>query len=65
MSFLKEINKDRINWKIEFLKNGLESVEDSLHSGQKLDKVDIEFLEEESKNLRQWIKDLQEELKDI
>jgi len=62
MKSSKEINKEGISWKIEFLKNSLESVEEALYGGQKLDESDKEFLEEDIKNLKKWIEDLQKVL---
>ncbi len=64
MSSLKKINKERIKWKIDFLQNGLESVEQTLNSDQDLNEAEIEFLNEDSKNIKKWIKDLQVELKE-
>ena len=49
---------DEINWRISFLKNGYERYTDVIESGQKLEDVDREFLEEEIRFLKKWIDDL-------
>lgn len=53
----KEVS-DEINWRISFLKNGYERYIEVIESGQKLDDVDREFLEEEIRFLKKWINDL-------
>jgi len=55
---LKKEVSNEINWRISFLKNGYERDIEVIESGQKLDDVDREFLEEEIRFLKKWINDL-------
>ncbi len=55
---LNNKSKERIKWKIKLLKRGLESIIEVLNSNQKLDKDAIICLEEDSRYLKKWIKEL-------
>jgi len=64
-SLINEKNKDKINWKIDFLKNSIESVKASIRLNPHLDQEDLEFFEHDSKNLKKWLNEIQEEFKEL
>ena len=61
----QKIKLDDINWRIELLQNDCECWKEVLESEQQLEDEEREGIEEDVKNIKKWIKELEEERKNL